>query len=180
MVSYIRPCCFNCFTLSGFWPSVLFLVARKQLFKSVSVRPWVRPSASNAFTFWPSRGGVCRVYGFVSSLPTWSDLEPFSSVWSPYITFLPNSLVVMVVAVVVVPRAAAVIKIINRYFPHGDSCVYWCRWRWERQRLFESFEGFEGFGEGLMGLRGRKGSLVDSLSIPGRIWDVTKNLICIL
>ena len=43
-----------------------------------------------------------------------------------------------------------------------------------------AFDGFEGLGDGLEGLRGRKGTLVDSLSIPSRIRDVTKNLICIL
>ena len=58
------------------WTDVLcgsrffFLVATKGLYKTVcpSVGSSVHPSVCNAFTFRPSRGDICRVYGLAISL----------------------------------------------------------------------------------------------------------------
>ena len=49
-----------------------FSVATKRIYKSVSVRRYVRWYVCSTFVFWPSRCNVCRVYG----LGFWSSEVP--------------------------------------------------------------------------------------------------------
>ena len=68
-----------------------------------------------------------------------------------------------------VTRAAAVIIIINRSFPMAVATFIVTAGDGNGRGYLRASEGFKGLEEGLEGLRRRKGTLVDSLSIPSRI-----------